>query len=191
MALAGTVLAGICLGGCSDSTGPEDPYIVFPLEPGNTWTYASEDPQFGDPFQWEVTGRMADTVTLDRPVGGSHPGPVTLIDKGEVIKIVLEGGTTRPFYRFRPGASWSHHDLWDCDDESGWVAVKEENPIATPAGTFNNTIRLERRTGATCADAGTMFEWWAPGVGLVRWEELNFYAGGPLGFELISYAQRF
>ena len=33
-----------------------------------------------------------------------------------------------------------------------------------------------------------MVEWWAPNVGLVRWEELNFYAGGPIRFELISYA---
>jgi len=40
---------------------------------------------------------------------------------------------------------------------------------------------------SNCADAGTMVEWWAPGVGLVRWDELNYYAGGPITIYLKSY----
>lgn len=175
--------------GCSDpGTGPGEPTIVFPLEPGNQWTYAPENPLFGEPFEWEVTERTADTVTLDRPAGGSHPGPVTLVDGGEVMELILGEGDVLPFYRFQDGSSWLHRDPWECDDGSDWTAVKEETPIHTPAGTFSNTIRLERLSTATCTDAGTTFEWWAPGVGLVRWEELNFYAGGPLVFNLVSYA---
>jgi len=189
---AGLILAALVLVGCSDSgTGPQNLGVVFPLREGNTWTYASEDPQLGESFQWEVTGRSADTVTLSRPWAGSHPGPVTLIDKEDSIEIILGGGRAWPLYRFQRGSTWIRHDPWDCDDRSEWVAMEEEEPIVTPAGTFHNTLRLERRTSANCTDAGTMIEWWAPGVGLVRWEELNFYAGGPLGFELVAYGGPF
>ncbi len=41
----------------------------------------------------------------------------------------------------------------------------------------------------TCTDAGTTMEWWALGVGLVRWDELNFYAGTPIRFLLVDYAE--
>jgi hypothetical protein len=184
-----SALAMAGLWACSDpGTGPEAAPVLFPLEVGNSWTYAPESPQFGDPFQWEVTGRNGERVTLSRPPGGSHPGPVTLRDGQEAIDLVLEGEEALPYLRFVQGSSWIHRDPWECDDGSLWVAAKEETPIHTPAGTFTNTIRLERRTAATCTDAGTTFEWWAPEVGLVRWEELNFYAGGPLVFDLVSYS---
>lgn len=94
-----------------------------------------------------------------------------------------------PYYRFVVGASWTHRDGWDCDDGSRWVAVLEPAPVVTPAGTFLHCLRLERRTSATCDDAGTMTEWWAPNVGLVRWDELNFFAGGPLTYHLVDYTE--
>jgi hypothetical protein len=175
--------------GCSDTgTGPEESPQYFPLAQGNTWTYAPESSQFGDPFEWSVAGRVGDTVTLARPAGGSHPGPVTLLDHQEAIDLLPGEGEIIPFYRFEAGASWERRDPWECDDGASWAAVVEKDPITTPAGVFRNTIRVERRTTATCTDAGTTFEWWAPGVGLVQWEELNFYAGGPLRFYLTSYS---
>ena len=184
-----TALALGPLLGCSDTvTGPGKSAQYFPLAEGNSWTYAPESSQFGDPFEWSVTGRVGDTITLARPAGGSHPGPVTLLDRQEAIDLLPGGGEVLPFYRFEVGASWVRSDPWECDDGASWVAVVEEDPITTPAGVFNNTLRLERRTTATCTDAGTTFEWWAPGVGLVQWEELNFYAGGPLTFQLMSYS---
>ena len=177
------------LAGCDDlGTGPEDGPQYFPLSVGNTWTYAPEDPQFGDPFEWQVTERQEDTVTLDRPPAGSHPGPVILVDRLGAIDLVEEGGASLPFYRFQRGVSWVHRDPWECDDQATFIAVKETSPITTPAGTFHDCLRIERHTAASCTDAGTTFEWWAPGVGLVRWEELNFYAGGPLTFQLVSYS---
>lgn len=138
--------------GCDDpGTGPEDPLQYFLLSGGNQWTYAPENAVFGDPFSWEVTGRDQDTVTLNRPPGGSHPGPVVLLDHGDQVDLFLDGASTAPFYRISVGASWVHRDPWECDD------------------------------------GPTMVEWWAPGVGLVRWEELNFYAGGPLTFNLVDF----
>lgn len=176
------------LHGCSDSTGPEETPEYFPLTEGNQWTYAPQDPQLGQAFLWEVSGRQGDTVTLSRPPAGSHPGPVTLLDQGRAVRLSRGNAEFGDHYRFAPGESWIRHDPWECDDGSEWVAVAETEAIETPAGTFTNTLRLERRTEANCADAGTMYEWWAPGVGLVRWEELNFYAGGPLTFNLISFS---
>jgi len=184
-------LAALGLGlltACDAVTNPEDEVRFFPLTVGNSWTYAPPDPVFGEPFRWEVTARRGDTVTLARESGPSHPGPVRLLDRVEGIDLLRNDVDAASLYRFTPGSSWVRHEPWECDDLSGWGAVEEPNPITTPAGTFPNTLRIERRTTANCTDAGTMVEWWAPGVGLVRWEELNFYAGGPLAFELVSYS---
>jgi hypothetical protein len=38
-------------------------------------------------------------------------------------------------------------------------------------------------------DVGTMVEWSAPGVRLAAWDELSYYAGGPLTFSLTSCSQ--
>lgn len=183
------VLAILLLTACGDApTGPEESVRYFPLTLGDTWSYAPEDPSFGDTVEWRVTERIGDTVTVLRPPGPSHPGPITLIDGVDVIDLLLPGREKRPFYRFIGDGTWVHHDPWECDDGSTWIAMEEPEPIATPAGTFEHTLRLERRTAATCSDAGTMVEWWAPEVGLVRWDELNFFAGGPITFELVTWS---
>jgi hypothetical protein len=36
---------------------------------------------------------------------------------------------------------------------------------------------MERLAIVHCTDAGVIYEWWADNVGLVKWEELNFWAG--------------
>lgn len=177
------------LAGCGEGpTDTNENVRYFPLTVGNTWTYAPEQPIFGEPFQWRVAERHGDTVTVVRPPGASHSGPVTLLDRRMELDVLLDDEGAAPFYRFAEGSSWIHRDMWECDDGSRWVVSEEENPITTPAGTFPRTLRIERLSTATCTDAGTMIEWWARDVGLVRWEELNFYAGGPLTYNLVSYA---
>lgn len=185
--VAAAALAGVaaCGGG---GTGPDPEPAYFPLATGNSWTYVPADPRLGDSLQWRVSARHGDTVTVNRPASGSHSGPVTLLDGGRTIRIQVPGGGFEPHYEFVPGASWIHSDPWDCDDGAAWVAVVEPDPIVTPAGTYDGCLRLERRSTASCADAGTMIEWWAPGVGLVRWDELNFFAGGPLTYHLVRYS---
>ena len=174
--------------GCGEtSTAPRSDLQFFPLAVGNTWEYAPDDPTFGESFEWIVTDRRGDTVELLRPRGGSHPGAVTLMDHVSRVDLLLDGERSAPFYRFTPGASWVHRDPWECDDDATVLAVEEPNTVVTPAGAFAHCLRVERRTPASCTDAGTMEEWWAPGVGLVQWEELNFYAGGPVTFRLVGY----
>lgn len=185
----GLLLILLLATGCDDATGPGETLVYFPLTVGSEWTYAPPRPEFGESFDWTVTGRSGDTVIVDRPEYGSHPGPVTLLNGVTTVKISMNGADFATHYRFTPGASWIRRDPWECDDGSEWVAVEETEPVETPAGTFTNTLRLERRSEANCADAGTMVEWWAPGVGLVAWDELNYYAGGPLRWSLTSYSR--
>lgn len=177
------------LAACGNTTTePADTPSFFPLAVGNTWTYAPEQSVFGDPFEWRVAARQGDTISLTRPPLGSHPGPVTLLEGPAGIGLVRGDGTVGPYYRFTVGASWVRPDPWECDDGARVTVVPEPDPVVTPAGTFRDCLRIERLTQATCTDAGTMVEWWAPGVGLVKWEELNYYLGAPLAFELVSYS---
>ncbi len=172
----------------TNSTTEQTP-LYFPLDLGNSWTYAPADTFFGQPFTWEVTYRNGDTATLNRQYPfGSHGGTLTLIDRRNEIDIILDSNASALFYRFKIGEIWDHRDPWECDDSSRWVFTYELNPIITPAGKFYNCIRLERKSAIPCADAGTIVEWWAPGVGLVRWDELNYYVGGPLTIYLKSHS---
>jgi hypothetical protein len=186
---AAIALVSATLLACGDGgTEPEalDPY--FPLEVGNSWTYAPEDPFFGEPFEWRVSARSGDTTTVERPPLGSHSGPVRILDYTDSLKLLGPGQEALPFYRFTLGDAWAHRDPWECDDQSEFLSVPETEPVVTPAGTFTGALRIERQTTSICADAGTIREWWVRGVGLVQWEELNFYAGGPLTFSLVSYS---
>lgn len=174
----------LLLAGCDDSTGPAAP-DYFPLAEGNTWTYDVSDPRLGVPVTWTVTERRGDTVIVERPPEGSHSGPVTLLDRGTDVDILQDGRAA--FYRFQIDATWVRRDPWECDDGATFTVAVEPEPVITPAGTFHGCLRVERRTTATCDDGGTMIEWWAPGVGLVRWQELNWIAGGTLDRELSEY----
>lgn len=167
-------------------TDPSSPEPFVSLTPGRSWTYAFADPRFGESFRWEVTARRGDTVWMARSWEGSHAGDIVLLEDGVGLDLVAEGGTRGAFVRFTSGSSWIHHDPWECDDGAGFVTLAEDEPVTTPAGTFEGTVRVERRTDFPCTDAGTSVEWWAPGVGLVRWEEMNVWAGGPVVVHLIQ-----
>ncbi len=152
----------------------------FPLEAGNTWTYAPEDPWYGTSFSWKVIERTGDLVTLERPPGATHDGTVILRDRSSEIDIRPPEKDFLLFYRFDSDTKWIHHEISECDKRMEVAVLLEEDPVVTPAGVFHNCLRIERREGTPCPDNGTMVEWFAPGVGLVKWEELNFFAGGPI-----------
>jgi hypothetical protein len=177
--------------GCNEtntnSTTEQTP-LYFPLDLGNSWTYMPEDSIYGVPIRWAVTEKYGDTNILMRPCCLTHTVTVKLRVNNNNIDIISKDSHSFPFYRFTEGMSWIHRNPWECDDSLTFVAVKEKDTIDTPAGSFTNCLRLERRTPTPCPDAETMFEWWAPGVGLVKWDELNYYAGGPISYYLKSYS---
>jgi hypothetical protein len=175
--------------GCKDeSTNPitNKTPVYFPLSLGNTWTYAPADTFYGLPFEWEVTERQGDTATLVRPVRPGHSGTIRLLENENNIDIILNNQNL-PNYRFKESEMWVHRDNWECDDSASYIVIKETDTIITPAGKFTDCLRIERRSSIPCLDAGTIVEWWAPNVGLVRWDEMNFYVGGPLIIYLVDY----
>lgn len=188
-ALGASLLVALLIGCQDGATAPKTLPSSFPTAEGSTWRYAYADPRYGEGFRWTVTRKTGDTVVLDRPSPGTHPGPVTLVVRNDGLDIRSDRVGTAALYRFTPGAEWTRHEPWECDDGSRWIVVPEPDPILTPVGHFTGTLRLERRSTATCADAGTMREWWAPGTGIVMWEELNFFAGAPVTVWLVDHDQ--
>jgi hypothetical protein len=152
--------------GCG--AGPED---YFPITLGTYWVYEYE--LFTDSLRWEVVERNGDTATIDRPGASVAPrgGPITVRRSGDGVDLDLPGEGWVEYYHFTSGRSWTHRDPFDCDDGAVYVALEEAGSVVTPAGTFFNCLRIQRVAGNFCADAGTTVEWWAPGVGLVKWEE--------------------
>lgn len=185
-------IAMLTLSACSDEN-PVDPTRTnssyFPLAVGNHWLYGMEDPVYGDNFSWTVVQMNGDTALVERPwldVGPQFQ-PVTVVQDGPDYLVRVGESQWDLFYRFMPDSTWAHRSPFDCDDHLVFKTTLDTTTIVTPAGSFRNTLKLERQTTANCADAGVMYEWWAPGVGLVKWEELNFYAGGPITGHLIQY----
>lgn len=148
----------------------------FPLEVGTAWTY--REARFGMTRELEVTARDGRIAILE---GRGFPD-LKLRDGGEEIDIELGDEGFVLFYRFVPG-SFEHRDPFECDDERR-VDVSRSDPIETPAGRIEDVLRLDFADNV-CSDAGTVTEWWAQEVGLVRWEELNI--AGLLAFELVEF----
>lgn len=185
LALVGLALAALCA--CDTGTEPQEAVHILPLSVGNSWTYAPDNLFLGDTIRWSVTEQRGDTVVLVRPWPGGLHGSVTVLDRSPALDLLLESGEFGPYYRFAADTSWVHRDPWECDDGAEMLVVTERDPVVTPAGTFDRCLRVERRSTASCDDAGTMLEWWAPEVGLVRWEELNYLAGGTIRYDLVDY----
>ncbi|MCZ6795736.1 MAG: hypothetical protein O7J95_19185 [Planctomycetota bacterium] len=151
------------------------PVRYFPLDVGNEWTYQSD---FSTrTIVASVHSRDGDVVVYQ----GRGPA-VRLVDRGTEVDIEVPGDGFVPHYRFAE-ESWSRRDVDVCDDDREVVVVDRNAAVRTPAGVFEDC--LEIAYGAPrCYDAGTHREWWAPDVGLVKWEEDNI--GGPVTWTLQS-----
>lgn len=163
-----------------------DPIDFFPIKEGSYWIYEYDLP--ADSLFWQVTARTGDTATIDRSgsSGWSHGGPITVRLNGDGVDLDLSGEGWVEFYHFTPGRSWVHRDPFTCDDFGVYHAEREEAAIVTPAGTFFNCLRIDGGGNPGCSDAGTTVEWWAAGVGLVKWEEMTFT--GPRYWVLKRYS---
>lgn len=150
----------------------------FPLEMGNQWVYSS----IGDDLIWTVTQRQGNIVKLSL---GNYNDTVTLRDFGNEVEIELADASWGLFYQFLPESIWVHRDYWDCNDSTIVKVFTEIDPIVTPAGVFENCLRIERIGLEPCIDAGTYVEWWALNVGLVK-SQINTIAG-PAFIELQEY----
>jgi hypothetical protein len=75
----------------------------------------------------------------------------------------------------------SRIDLDPCNRGQTVLAGREET-VLTPAGKFEDSIRLDFQTN--CADAGVTSMWFAPDVGVIKWSSLNI--AGPVDHVLLS-----
>jgi hypothetical protein len=154
----------------------------FPLDPGRFWVY--ENLRFGG-REWrnevlavggdgvaQFSERVADNILL-------------LKDSGGEIQIQIAEGEFGTFYDFDQ-ESFKHRDVDFCEDGVTASVASRGEAVETPAGTFENCIRIEYFDGG-CADAGVGVEWFAPEVGLVKWEQQSI--AGPVVLVLAEYGR--
>ncbi|NIT55587.1 MAG: hypothetical protein GWN00_04925 [Aliifodinibius sp.] len=151
----------------------------FPLEIGNYWVYS----HFGDSLIWMVMQRQGNVAQLSISY---HDNPIIVRDRGDELDIELADGNWGLYYRFLPESIWIHRDFWECNDSTIVEVIPEIESIITPAGVFHDCLRIERNGPDPCMDAGTITEWWALNVGLVKRIELTI--AGPVIMELLDYS---
>ncbi|MBN1421573.1 MAG: hypothetical protein JXP34_22560 [Planctomycetes bacterium] len=141
------------------------PLQYFPLDPGRKWAYGPEGNPAGERFVSVLDvvddAYLVDIFGTEVLIGGPPDAP----------DIELPGEGFVPYYRFQE-KTFLHRDIQVCDDRRTIAAAGYET-VETPAGTFADCLRLDYGQWV-CADAGKISEWWAPGVGLVRWTEQSF-----------------
>ena len=140
------------------------PVRYFPLDTGRSWTYTND--QFAGETVGSVISRESDQVIYQ-----FRGHRVRLRDGVSAIELDIPGLGFSPYYEFA-AASWLHRDFQTCDDNRTLEVTGRDVRVRTPAGVFEDCLEISYR-GARCADGGTVREWWAPGVGRVKWEEEN------------------
>jgi len=167
----------------------------FPLEVGNSWTYALT----GFAAQGSVTVRVAKTVDVNGAryyeLHGYTQEPVLVrrSDEGKVYEFLRDSDTEQLFdragsaeslwYDFSApvGASWESGLALECVGMAGIAQPPQE--VHVPGGSFHHLVAVAYH-GANCADAGVEEEVFAAGVGLIRRTSLTI--GGPRSMVLVS-----
>jgi hypothetical protein len=175
--------------GCEmDSTMFQD---FWPWKVGNYWVYqraqSASWPATGPLWRSEVVAAGGDTaVIVESSLASAWTDTTVLRRRGHVVDWRRSPTTWAWNYRFNAGSAWTHQDRELCNDGARWVAQLEEDSIVTPAGTFDGCLRIQPGPYSNvCSDAGTLRQWWAPGVGLVRRIEDNVF--GAQVFELAEF----
>jgi hypothetical protein len=109
---------------------------------------------------------------------------VRLSQSGGEILIELAGEGMVTYHRFAE-ESWVHRDAVGCDDEAMVNVAARDEVVDTPAGSFSGCLKLVFQ--GHCFDGGTLAQWWAPEVGMVKSEEN--YLFGPVAWVLNEFSQ--
>lgn len=178
--LAFLVLAAPSAAACADDARPS----YFPLKQGNRWTF--EDTRTGGEARMRATRVGPGVFRLE-----GFPGASSLRVRwaGGVLQ-AWDSGRRRweAFLRLgaRKGTTYRvdlPHPLWrDVRvTVSSRSAVVRADPLKR---SFSKAVRLTLQPSAELSDAGITSMVFAPGVGLVLWEELSFT--GPVTHALSS-----
>jgi len=170
---------------------PVDEDDLFPAQVGMSWTYA------GSPMEMARSVRIVgEEITADGSLyvwwdgfQGRHAvrkdadGRVLSLRAGEwqmLFDLVANEGTT-----WTIGKGGEGEDLLD---GSTVTVVSRSAQIRVPYGAFEPCVELGLRPDPGLADAGVTRMWFAPGVGLLKWEETTI--AGPQTYELVNFAYR-
>lgn len=138
----------------------------FPLDPGTVWTYQQQG-NAANTREVTVLSRDADSVVVD--FFGTE---ARLEDRTSEVDLDLGELGVLPYYRFAE-EQWTHRDFHSCDDDVLMTVSPTREDVTTPLGVYEKCLKIEYGP-AKCADAGTGVEWWAEGVGRVKWVEQSF-----------------
>jgi len=159
----------------------------FPLAVGMTWTYG------GSPMEMARTIRIPDAreaedgaIYLWEGVQGTHA--VRKADGGKVME--LRGETWGLLFDLgaEEGASWTIEGADNLMEGTVVTVVSRSAEVSVPYGRFDACVYLKLAPDPGLRDAGVLGMWFAPGVGLVKWEELTF--AGAQTYELANFAYR-
>jgi len=166
----------------------------FPLEPGRVWVY--ELRQLGSAQQLEVWAEPA-TADPASPQSGTtllhgyfpgEPRRVSRLPGDIVVEFGADHRAPGLWYMLAApeGFAWrlrlAQEGGGSCIDGAHLTIWDRHATVTVPYGQFENVVVVRWETG--CADGGITVEYFAPGVGLIRREELSF--SGSRVWELVA-----
>ena len=148
--------------------------------------------QLGDLATFQTEGAGHEIIIAPQPANGGWSeynnfaglGHLLVLakERHEQVYLKQEGNTRRQlFVNFAAalGASTSIR-IDPCNNGLVVIGNKSEQ-LVTPAGTFNEVIRLDLTSN--CADGGVNAAWFARSVGLVQWQQNSI--AGPVVYKLV------
>jgi hypothetical protein len=167
---------------------------MFPLRDGNSWTYARRS--VGGTSEWTVS--VSGRVTSPRmhpyfTLAGYFAGVPHQVRSDPFGTVTERSDGFRDHLWYLLGApegtSWSIQltpsplasPLPDCVSGAKLTLASRGEKVSVPAGEFERVVRVDWTS--SCADAGIASEWFAPGVGLIRRDELSI--AGAVTSELV------
>jgi hypothetical protein len=157
---------------------------LFPLREGSSWTYARKGP--GETTEWTVM--VNDRISAPRihpyfVLGGYFAGPPHAVRSDPFGTVTERSDGFRDHLWYLLGApvgtSWTLQlspspvagPIADCIGGAKLTLASRGEAVSVPAGEFERVVRVD--WVSSCADAGIMSEWFAPGVGLIRRDEAS------------------
>ena len=162
-----------------DFAPPKGEY--FPTAVGTRWEYVAEGTDKLDHTREVTEAETADAATTAVFQWTSHGGQYTAASVYRVEgKLVLRTGWAKaqsfetPCTMWKPdakaGDTWTAGIVGPKEATQFTAARGEEAEVTTPAGKFR-AVPVTIRPGNDAKSANTY--WYAPGVGLVRWDNQN------------------
>jgi len=170
----------------------------FPLLLESNWVFERSGPAGSDTWVARVGGRSTFNpryghvalIGFSGEQQGHHEPAMVRVDREGVLWEQPDtGGSELVWYRLLDpvGSTWTmqlgtaERQLRPCDQGAQITVASRDEVVQVPAGTFPGAVRLD--FVPQCADGGTLSEWFAPGVGLIK--RVSNSVLGPVVSELV------